>query len=178
MTHRRAVLSAALLVSLIAIAGCGPRSQAPADTTADEAALKADPENWFRAYIAGDADAVAALYAEDGFLMPPGAAALKGRAAIREFIAADSAQTKAAGLTLSLDEITGVGVAGDTGWLSGTFTMKNASGGDVDHGKFLSVYRKSAEGWKLLRDTWNMDSAPAQVSPAGEGDGSAAPQQG
>ena len=57
-------------------------------------------------------------------------------------------------------------VAGDTGWLSGTFSAADGSGAIVDEGKFLSVYSRTADGWKLIRDTWNSDVAPA--SPADE----------
>src|SRR5215216_2041270 len=87
------------LGALIAVSAC---SSAPAtvDTTADEAALKAATQTWLTAYNAGDADTIVSLYADDAVLMPPHAGVASGKAAIREFIAKDSAGAKAAGVKL------------------------------------------------------------------------------
>ncbi len=116
------------------------------------------------AYNAGNAEGVANLYAEDALLMAPGAQVLTGRAAIRDFIASDIGASKAAGLTFRSDENTGVGVSGDLGWLSGTFSVTDPSGATVDHGKYLSVYRRINGDWQLIRDTWNSDVAPAPAA--------------
>jgi uncharacterized protein (TIGR02246 family) len=154
-TLKKALL---LATSLVALAACAPKAP---DTAADEAALKADPVAWMEAYNAGNADGVANLYAEDAVLMAPGAPAVVGRAAIRDFIAPDMQQSKAAGLTFRNDENTGVGVLGDVGWLSGNFSVTDAAGATVDKGKYLSVYRRIKGDWQLIRDTWNSDMAPA-----------------
>jgi uncharacterized protein (TIGR02246 family) len=146
---------------VMALAACTPK---PADTAADEAALKADPVAWFEAYNAGDADGVAGLYAEDAMLMAPGAPPVSGRTAIREFISMDIEMSKARGLVMNAGEITGVGVAGDTGWLSGTFTVVDGAATTVDSGKFLSVYRRTANGWQLTRDIWNSSNPPPALT--------------
>jgi len=150
-----------LATGLIALAACVPK---PADTAADEAALKADPVAWFNAYNAGDADGIANLYAENALLLAPGAQAVEGRAAIREFLASDIEMSKAAGLTFNQGEVTGVGVSGDLGWLSGIFSVTDASGAAVDTGKFLSVYHRINGDWQLIRDTWNSNAAPAPAA--------------
>jgi len=159
--------SVLLATGLIAMAACAPKAP---DTTADEAALKADPLAWAEAYNAGNADGVANLYAEDGILLAPGAPAVVGRAAIQEFIKSDIEKSKAAGLAFKLGDTTGVGVSGDLGWLSGTFSVTDASGAAVDVGKFVSVYRRTNGKWQLIRDTWNSDKAPpAAAAPAATG---------
>jgi uncharacterized protein (TIGR02246 family) len=161
---KKAVL---LATGLIAVAACA--SKAP-DTAADEAALKADPLAWAEAYNAGNADGVANLYAEDGILMAPGAPAAAGRGAIQEFIKSDIEKSKAEGLTFKIGDMTGVGVSGDLGWVSGTFSITDASGAAVDAGKFVSVYRRTNGKWQLVRDTWNSDKAPAAAAaPAATG---------
>jgi uncharacterized protein (TIGR02246 family) len=146
-----------LVVCVAVLVACAPKAP---DTAADEAVLRADPSAWFEAYGAGNAEAVANLYAADALLMAPGAAAVSGRPAIREYIASDIALSKSRGVVLNLGEVTGVGVDGDTGWLSGNFSAMDGSGAVVDRGKFLSVYSRTGEGWKLIRDTWNSDLAP------------------
>jgi uncharacterized protein (TIGR02246 family) len=150
-----------LVTGLIALSACAPKAT---DTAADETALKAVPGAWMEAYNAGDADSVANLYAEGAVLMPPGVPAIIGRAAIKEFIAADIRQSKAAGLAFKVDEPTGVGISGDLGWASGTDSVKNASGETVDSGKYLAVYRRIDGKWKLIRDTWNSDAPPAAAA--------------
>jgi ketosteroid isomerase-like protein len=152
-----------LAAGLIALAACAPKAP---DTAADEAALKAEPGAWMDAYNAGNADAVANLYTEDAVLMPPGTAAITGPAAIKDFIASDIPTSKAAGLSFKNGEATGVGVSGDMGWLSGTFSVTNASGATVDSGKYLSVFRRVNGGWKLIRDIWNSDAPPAAAPAA------------
>ena len=82
---------------MAAIAGCGQPSstaQAPASVAADEAALRAGTVLWNDAYNAGEVDKIVALYAEDAMLMPANAPALKGRAAIKDFLTKDIAATK------------------------------------------------------------------------------------
>src|SRR5712691_9840022 len=152
-----------LAMAIVMLAACAPKAP---NTAADEAALRADPEEWMKAYNAGNADGVAALYAEDAILLPPGAPAVTGRAAIRDFIAAETPKSKAAQLTFKSDDITGVGVSGDMGWLSGIYSVTDGSGATVDKGKYLSVYRRVKDDWQLIRDTWNSDMASAQAAPA------------
>src|SRR5262249_28276058 len=99
---------------LIAVSGCGGL----VSTADDEASLKEATQTWLKAYNAGDADTIAALYADDGVLMPPHAPVVTGKAAIHEYIARDSAGAKAAGIKLVPGAAT-VGVDHGTGWESG-----------------------------------------------------------
>jgi uncharacterized protein (TIGR02246 family) len=131
---------------------------------ADEAAIRAQTTNWIKAYNSGDAKAVAALYAEDALLLPPGAPGAKGRAAIMAFMAKDIAGSKAAGATFAVDPKTDVGVAGEMGWESGTYTVI-VKGATVETGKFLSVSRKKDGKWLYIRDTWNSDAPAAPQAP-------------
>ncbi len=158
------MLGKSLLIAtgLLALTACAPK---PQDTAADEAALKADPVAWMENYNSGNADGIAGQYADDAILMAPGAPSLNGTAAIREFMAADMAKSKAAGLVFKSDATTGVGVSGDIGWLSGIYSVTDASGATVDKGKYLSVYRRINGDWQLIRDTWNSDAAPAPAAP-------------
>ena len=115
--------------------------------------------------ITGATQTVAALYAEDAILLPPGAPAAKGRAAIVEFFTKDIAGSKAAGAVIVVNPKTDVGVSGNMGWESGTYTV-TVKGATVETGKFLSVSRKNDGKWLYLRDTWNADAAPAPAPAA------------
>lgn len=126
----------------------------------DEAALRAQTNNWVKAYSGGNAEAVAAEYAEDALLLPPGAPGVRGRAAIQAYFTKDIAGSKAAGVVFVIEPGSEVGVVGDLGWESGTFQVA-LHGAVVERGKFLSVSRKQKGKWSYIRDTWNTDTAPA-----------------
>ena len=147
--------------SLVALAGFA-NAAAPA-AGGDEAAIRAQTTSWAKAYNGGDAKAVAALYAEDALLLPPGAPGVSGRAAILAFITKDIAGSKAGGVVFNINPKTDVGVSGDMGWESGTYsvTMKGAV---VEAGKFLSVSRKKDGKWLYIRDTWNADAPPVPAA--------------
>ena len=145
---------------LIAVTGT---SQA---ASADEAAIRAQTAAWGKAYNGGDAKGVAALYAEDALLMPPGAAGVNGRAAIQDYFTKDVAASKAAGAVFVLNPKTDVGVSGNMGWESGVYQV-TVQGAVVETGKFLSVSRKKDGKWLYIRDTWNADAPPAAPAAAG-----------
>jgi uncharacterized protein (TIGR02246 family) len=152
-------LTAVLISVLVALPG-----YAHAAGSVDEGAIRAQTTNWIKAYNGGDAKAIAALYAEDAILLPPGAPGAKGRAAIQAFIAKDIADSKQAGAVFNVDPKTDVGVSGDLGWESGTYTV-TVKGVTVESGKFLSVSRKKDGKWLYIRDTWNADAATAPAAP-------------
>src|SRR5688572_6828731 len=139
--------------------------QTPVDTSADEAKLKADLQKWMEDINSGNADGVAAQYAEDALLMPPNAPTAKGRAAIRDAVAKEAAGMKAGGVTLKSSANTGVGVIGDHAWMSGTYAVTDAKGATVDVGKYLSVHKKVNGTWLYIRDIWNSDNPPPPPAP-------------
>ena len=114
---------------------------------------------------------MAALYAEDAILLPPGAS---GRAAILEFITRDIARSKGAGAVFTVNPKTDVGVSGNMGWESGTYKVL-VKGAVVETGKFLSVSRKKDGKWLYLRDTWNSDAPPAPPAAPAPSQAPAAP---
>ena len=154
-----------LAVGVVALAASLVGLAHAASTSADEIAVRAQTANWAKAYNGGDAKSVAALYAEDALLLPPGASGVRGRAAILEFFTKDIAGSKAAGAVFVVDPKTDVGVSGNMGWESGTYKV-NVKGAVVETGKFLSVSRKKDGKWLYLRDTWNADAPPAPPAPA------------
>jgi uncharacterized protein (TIGR02246 family) len=154
-----------LVIGVVALAGSmAGLAQAASPASADEAAIRAQTTSWEKAYNAGDAKGVAALYAEDALLLPPGAPGASGRAAILEFITKDIAGSKAAGAAFVVNPKTDVGVSGNTGWESGTYKV-TIKGAVVETDKFLSVSRKKDGKWLYIRDTWNADAPPAPATP-------------
>ena len=156
-----------LAAGLMAVVGMA--YAAPAAPGADEGAIRAQTSSWAKAYNGGDVAAVAAQYADDALLLPPGAPGVSGRSAIQAFFTKDIANSKAAGVVLNINPKTDVGVSGNMGWESGTYTA-TIKGAVVESGKFLSVSRKKDGKWHYIRDTWNADAPPAPpMAPAAAG---------
>ena len=154
-----------LAVGIVALAGSmAGLVHAASPAIADTAAIRAQTTSWEKAYNGGDAKAVAAQYADDALLLPPGASGVSGRAAILEFFTKDIAGSKAAGAVFVVNPKTDVGVSGNMGWESGTYKA-TVKGAVVETGKFLSVSRKKDGKWHYIRDTWNADAPPAPPVP-------------
>lgn len=139
-------------------------AHAASPASADETAIRAQSASWEKAYNGGDVKGVAAQYAEDALLLPPGASGVSGRAAILEFFTKDIAGSKAAGAVFVVNPKTDVGASGNMGWESGTYKV-TVKGAVVETGKFLSVSRKKDGKWHYIRDTWNADAPSAPPTP-------------
>jgi ketosteroid isomerase-like protein len=151
------------LLGLATLMVLGGMQSAGADPAAELAALQTVDDAWVKAFNAGDADTMATLYDEHAVLLPPGAPAAKGRAAIRAFFAKMATAAAKDGLAFSLDPKPSGGAHGDFGWLSGAYVLKDKTGHVLETGKYLSVSRKKDGQWLYVRDTWNSDvpEAPA-----------------
>ena len=159
------ITKVARVLCTIALAVFSVESSAE-DSAKEMAALQAADQTWARAYNAGNADTVANLYDEQAVLLPPGAPAVNGRAAIKSFFVKDTADSQKAGVTFTLGPNPAGGVSGDIGWQSGTYAVKDKTGKAVETGKYLSVSMKKNGKWLYVRDMWNADGAAASVENA------------
>jgi uncharacterized protein (TIGR02246 family) len=105
---------------------------------------------WQKAYNAGDAAGVTALYAKDAKVMAPGAEPASGTSAIQALFAADL--KKGAKNTLTSGEVMALG---DFALETGGWVANSAEGKHLDHGPYMTLYKKEGGGWKIYRDTWN-----------------------
>ena len=60
----------------------------------DVGSIQALNDKWDAAFNKGDAAALAAMYAEDAYVLPPGAEMVRGRAAIQDFWGGAVQQTR------------------------------------------------------------------------------------
>ena len=105
---------------------------------------------WEKAYNAGDAAAVTALYTSDASLMVPRSEPGSGPKAIQRLIAADIAL--GGKLALTTKDVVGFG---DYALETGSWVATASDGKHLDHGPYLTLYKKSDGGWKIYRDIWN-----------------------
>lgn len=130
--------------------------------TAKRSDFEAATAAFHQALRTNDAEALFAFVSDDVVLMPPGEAAVRGAAAMREWYSAFLAQFRTVSLTLSDREV----FVGD-GWAVelGTFEwgLLPADGGDpvLDRGNYLQVWTPQPDGhWRFEREIWN-SSTPA-----------------
>ena len=121
-------------------------------------AIEAANARFSAAAARGDGAALAALYSAEGQVMPAGSAPLRGHGAIQKFWqgALDSG---IASIGLKTLEVFGTGA---TVTEVGQYELRDKSGKVLDHGKYLVVWQDEQGQWKLLRDMFSTDVAPAR----------------
>jgi uncharacterized protein (TIGR02246 family) len=111
-------------------------------------------QEWAAAFNRGDAVAVAAMYAEDAYVLPAGAELVHGRAGVEALMRKTAEQLGDARLTAVDVQPLGSGAAREIGTFA--FKTKGQSPQEVT-GKYAVVWRKIAGRWKLSTDIWNMN---------------------
>jgi uncharacterized protein (TIGR02246 family) len=130
----------------------------------DKAAIRAVDTEWARAAKVGNGEAIAALYAPDATLLPPGEEMVKGDAAKKywvDFANAYSGPTELNTMTVE----GGGGVASAIGTYSMTLTPKKAGAKPMpkEEGKYIEVLKRQDDGsWKIIYDIWNPNAPPAK----------------
>lgn len=146
------------------IVACAPapapqpdEAPAPEETAmTDEEILSATTEEWIEAFNAGDGGAIAAMMSEDGMLLPPNSEPVAGREAIAEFWQS-FIDTGVSG-TLDHSELI---VGEDFAVKIGDYGLFDAEGGQADAGKWMEVWTREGDGWKMHRDLWNSNMPEA-----------------
>lgn len=121
-----------------------------------EPEIAAVNQRMMAAVRAGDPDAVAALYTEDGQVLAPNQETLSGRDAISGFFRA-AGEMGVRELTLETVELD---LLGDTAAEIGRYRLFDADGQTLDTGKYLVVWKHMADGWRLHRDMMNTNLPP------------------
>jgi uncharacterized protein (TIGR02246 family) len=118
----------------------------------DKATIEKLNDAWTAAFNKGDAAAVAAMYTEDAYVLPPGADMVKGRSAIEAFWRQAAQRMGDAKLT-TIDVLPlGRTAAREIG----TVTLKTKSQPPQEiTGKYAVVWRKVGGKWRLATDIWN-----------------------
>jgi uncharacterized protein (TIGR02246 family) len=119
-------------------------------------AIWAVDQEFMAAANRSDAAGLAALYTQDGQVLPPNSDFVTGREAIQAFWQGVM-DMGIKGATLELLEAEGLG---DTAYSVGKYTLKGEEGQVLDAGKFVVIWKQEDGEWKLHRDMFN-SSMPA-----------------
>lgn len=108
------------------------------------------------AFNQGDAKAVAAVYTAHGQILAGGSEPVKGRAAITKFIQGVFDEGVSS-VTLTTLEVVGQGRYATE---VGSYVMKDKAGKELDHGKYVELWRQEKGAWLLHWDIFNTSVAP------------------
>jgi ketosteroid isomerase-like protein len=108
------------------------------------------PDDYESAWQRKDARALAALFAEDGFVLSNGVPPVRGRAAIEKHYSGQGGPLSLRALAHATE--------GSTGYIIGGFARRR---GEPDIGKFTLTLRKGSDGrWLIVSDMDNGNSRP------------------
>jgi uncharacterized protein (TIGR02246 family) len=109
-------------------------------------------ERFQQAFNKGDIAAVAQMYTQDAYVMPPGADLVRGRDNIQKFWQA--AHEQVGDLRLNALEVRPLGT--EAAREIGTFTLQpKGQRGQPVAGKYVVIWQKDDGEWKLATDIWN-----------------------
>lgn len=116
-----------------------------------DAGIQKAKDQLVAAFNKGDAVAVAHLYTEQAYLLPPGAPMLKGRAAIQDYWESGF-KGGAKNLALTVGKVDQLG---DAAREIAQFSF-DSKDGKVE-GKYVGIWKPEYGAWKLDTDVWNMN---------------------
>jgi ketosteroid isomerase-like protein len=155
-THALALLLAAAL-------GCQPAQTADTSAAAKHA-IDANNATWARLTAGGHADSLAELYHPDAVMLPPNMAPVRGKEAIRGFLAVlNSMSSPPPTLAVRAESVWASGpMAVELGrwhfaWPAGAKRPPGAPA--VDSGKYLIRWVNENGRWLMVQDIWNSDVA-------------------
>ena len=159
----------AAAAAFMILAGCSQAPPAAPDTRdADAKAIRDGEEAWNKDWAAKDMDKVLSHYADDANLLASNMPMASGKPAMAPILKEIMTDPNLA-LTFSATEVE-VSKGSDLAYSRGTYFMTTTDAKTkkpaTEKGKYLTIYRKQADGsWKAIED---INSPDAPAAPAGK----------
>ncbi|MDB5134598.1 MAG: nuclear transport factor 2 family protein [Mucilaginibacter sp.] len=99
--------------------------------------------------------AIVNLYTDDACLLPPNAGAICGKAALAKDFKDTYAAGQVKGVKFSTLAVYGDGALYVTE--EGSWQVFGTNDQVIDKGKYLKLWKKTKQGWKIFRDVFNSD---------------------
>lgn len=147
-----------LSTAMLILAGYQQGLQAGNRVTEAQQDIQDEQGLFLKAFNAKDAAGVAATYTDDGVFMPPNLEAVAGHVGIQFFMTKEFTLS-ISGMLMNTPEIV---VLDDYAYTRGSYTLLDDKGATLDHGKFLEIWKRTDQGWRILRNIYNSDLPPPQ----------------
>ena len=150
-------------LSLLASIGCG---EAKARSSAARSEVERAATAFHQALRTNDMDAFMSYVADDVVLMPPGEAAVRGKAALQAWYASFLSQYRTSSLTLSAREVfVREGFAVEVGTFEWGLTPAAGGAPVLDRGSYMQVWKRQPDGnWRFEREIWNSSAPTADTA--------------
>jgi len=146
-TTRRMAATIGVAVAIITSA-CGQGPQGPATETAVDLTA-----TWSKAFDAGNPGALAALYAENARVLPPGAGPVAGRGDIETYWRRDIGEGGATTTLTPTDSL----ALGNFMHVEGLYEVKGEHSTELASGQYQQLWARIGDGWQVQREMWRMD---------------------
>ena len=144
----------AVLVTLV-MTGTAHAQASNSDTEAIQAAAR----QFSAALVRGDAEAITALYTHNAVIFPERSDAISGHDALRRYWTRKPGQK----VTRHVLIPTRIEIDGQHAYDHGTYEIAGERNGNAwgpVRGKYLVVWRRDPDGWKMQLDMWNSGPEP------------------
>lgn len=148
---------AALLLGLLAACSVSVRTTRSAAEEAGQ--IQALSRSFSDAYVRGDVEAMVSLYTPDAVIFPGNSEMLRGADAIRRYWTLGEGQR----VTLHRATPTEIRIDGDHAYDYGVYEVAGVRNGQAwgpSHGKYVIVWRRTPQGWRMHLDIWNPRPQP------------------
>ena len=147
------LVAAAVIIMPFALSKCFAQSRNKPDLAEVKKAIAESNNIYFEAFVKGDSSIFINRYAKDACIMAPNVQAMCGTAAALEFF-------RFAYHTIGLRNgkfITTAIYGNDAEFVTeeGLWQSFDANNKMFDDGKFLVLWKKTPEGWKMFRDSFS-----------------------
>jgi ketosteroid isomerase-like protein len=147
-----------IFVTIICIAGlfafytCFASLTTPTDLEKIKKAIEDTNTLYFKLFAKKDS-AIVDLYTTDASLMIPNGVAVTGRKALMKDFEETFAAGKIQGVKFKTTQVYG----NSTEYITeeGTWQVFDTKGSILDDGKYLKIWKKTSNGWKIFRDVFN-----------------------
>ena len=149
-----------LAIVALLLASCAPGEVT--ETTTDETAPAVDAQVAFdleawsvrfaQEFNAGNLEALAGMFTEDGCRMPPNQSIVEGRTMILAQLEAATQMTPELRVTPTESEVFGATAVG-----RGIFERLATDGSTIETGKWMNMHKLVDGVWKMHCDIWNSD---------------------
>ena len=113
--------------------------------------IEAANNQFMSAVETSDEEKFVRLYTDDAILLFPGLEPLHGQSGVRKFFASFATRGIRRIKVTTLE----VEAFDHTAWERGTFEQSGADGAVIGKGKYIVIWKRIADGWKLHRDIVN-----------------------
>ena len=120
-----------------------------------KSAIAATNQAFMDTFEAGDAHGLVQWYTGGAELLPPGRGVVSGHAAIESYWE----MAMGMGIARAHLETREVTDHGDLAVEVGRYTLFAADGREMDHGKYILVWKNEGGTWRIHRDMWNTSVA-------------------